>query len=185
MKNSILIIGGTKSGKSSHALKIGQDFLQQGNHGKGLFIATATAGDEEMAERIQRHREERGKEWETIEEPIHVTKIIKQNANDFDVVLIDCLTLWLSNLMFKSIDTDSYIKDLSNAISCVTTPVLLVSNETGMGIVPSDPIARKFRDLSGNMNQYLAKSCGKVILMTAGIALQIKPEHKVHFNHEN
>ncbi len=171
---SILFIGGAKSGKSSHALKTGMEFIKKGGHGKGLFVATATAGDEEMQRRISLHRQERGSEWETAEEPVNICRVVQEQNRNFDVILIDCLTLWLSNLMFGDMDIDSELSRLRQTVAESAAPVIMVSNEVGTGIVPADPVSRKFRDMAGRMNQVMAGACTEVYFVVAGLHICMK-----------
>lgn len=174
MNRSTLIIGGAKSGKSSYALTLGTNIIMQGSYGKGLFLATATASDAEMKDRIKRHQKERGDHWETIEEPLKIKEVIKQNQRGFDVILVDCLTLWLTNMMLNAVDTEKATLEIKKTVPGLTTPIIFVSNEVGMGIVPADPLARKFRDMAGRMNQEIASVCRGVYFMAAGIPLCMK-----------
>lgn len=174
MKRIVLILGGARSGKSSFALKDAG-----GKEGKKAFIATAEAKDNEMAERIKTHRKERGKKWETIEEPIMVSDIILSLPDDFKVMVIDCLTLWLSNIIERGLPIEQEIKGLESALkerSVKTDNIYLISNEVGLGIVPDNVLARIYRDASGRLNQKMAEIATEVYLMVAGIPLLIKGE---------
>jgi adenosylcobinamide kinase/adenosylcobinamide-phosphate guanylyltransferase len=175
MSKHILILGGAKSGKSSLALQLAN---QAG--GRRVFLATAQAGDGEMQDRIQRHQAERGPEWSTVEEPIDL-KAALQNADGADAVLVvDCLTLWLSNLLTVAGMTEEEVKawgmDLADLLTGLKARVILVANEVGLGIVPDNALARLYRDLAGALNQQLAQVCGQVIFVAAGLPLMLKGE---------
>jgi adenosyl cobinamide kinase/adenosyl cobinamide phosphate guanylyltransferase len=173
MAQITLITGGGRSGKSAHALQLAEPYDRK------FFIATAEAFDDEMRTRIARHRAERGPEWQTIEEPLDLASALAQaNAPDAAVV-IDCLTVWLGNLMFhdEAITENAppiagFIKALQ---SSTAAHILLVTNEVGMGIIPADPQTRRWRDLAGRLNQYVAAQADRVILMVCGQPLVIKP----------
>jgi len=170
----IFITGGARSGKSKLALQ-----LAERAGGKVAFIATARAGDDEMAERILIHQKSRPKEWTTIEEPIDVPSAIAKVA-DHDLIIMDCLTLLLSNLMLDNSslnETDGILdkmEDLIKASRNFRGTVIVVSNEVGMGIVPENELARKFRDLAGRANQIMANAADEVYLCVSGIPLKLK-----------
>ncbi len=169
----IFVIGGAKSGKSRFALATAEKMLED-TGAKGLFIATATVTDEEMALRIKRHQKERQGHWVTVEEPLEVAQVISK-ASQYGVIVLDCLTLWVSNVLFQ--DKDSFecrSSDLCVAIKGASCPVILVSNEVGMGIVPMDPVSRAFRDMAGRLNQRIAAICDDVYLVAAGLPLMLK-----------
>lgn len=173
MSKHTLILGGAKSGKSSLALELAN---QSG--GRRVFIATAQAGDGEMRDRIQRHQAERGSEWSTVEEPIDLRAAL-QNADGGDAVLVvDCLTLWLSNLLtvaqMPGEDVIQQGRDLAGLLPSLKGRVILVANEVGLGIVPDNALARLYRDLAGGLNQGLAKVCEQVIFVAAGLPLVLK-----------
>jgi len=171
----MFVVGGCRSGKSSFA-------LDQANRGKGknrYFIATSAPSDSEMEKRVELHRHERGEGWNTIEEPVRIHEKIDQCSQKGSVIIVDCLTLWVSNLMFHSYDhaqSERAIKDLENSLEKCDCPVFLVSNEVGCGIVPENKIARQFRDFAGLVNQRIAQFADKVVMMVAGIEVQIKPK---------
>lgn len=168
---TVLIIGGARSGKSAFALKKAGSFP-----GKKAYIATAEALDEEMKERIERHRGERGKDWETFEEPIKMAGVLKETGSGYNAAVIDCLTLWLSNLLLGTEDPEEEIEGfLSLLREGDHPPLFVVSNEVGMGIVPDNPLSRRFRDLAGRLNQKVAGIADEVYLVTAGIPVRIKP----------
>ncbi len=168
----IFVTGGRRSGKSSYALDLGESL-----GGKKLFIATAQALDKEMEERIARHKAERGNGWETMEVPVNISDAVK-TASRYDVVLIDCLTLWLSNLMHednpKENDIIEKIDDLVTTGTKAKPVIILVSNEIGLGIIPDNPLARKFSDLAGVMNQKVAAAADMVVMTLSGIPTTIK-----------
>ena len=173
-KNITFVIGGCRSGKSSFA-------LDQANRVKGknkYFIATSVPIDSEMEKRVENHQQERGEDWITIEEPVRIYEKINQYSPKAGVILVDCLTLWVSNLLFHSYDKtqiDGAIKHLENCLVQCECPVFLVSNEVGCGIVPENKLARQFRDFAGLVNQRIAKIADKVVMTIAGIDVQIKP----------
>ena len=138
-------------------------------------IATATASDGEMAERIARHRADRGQRWQTVEAPTDITGALGGLPTDAAVCVIDCLTLWLTNMMLDGRDIAAETDALAAALEARTLPVVLVSNEVGLGIVPEHELARRFRDEAGRLHQRLAAMADRVILMTAGLPLQVKP----------
>lgn len=171
----VFITGGARSGKSSFALK--EASLVRG---RKVFIATAEAIDPEMKERIERHRRDRGAGWETYEEPLHVSKAIEETSERYDVLVLDCLTIWLSNLMWAGSDVRWEIENLVCTIKRFSdnspATLFIVSNEVGMGIVPESEMARKFRDLAGTLNQRVAEVSGEVYWTVAGIPVKIKGE---------
>lgn len=168
----IFVLGGAKSGKSSFALD------QAGKcQGRRLYIATAQALDAEMHGRIERHKQERGSDWDTIEEPLRLADIIRTVSNSHDVVLIDCLTLWVSNLLCNNVDAEKEFEAFIDSVRDAndSSVLVIVSNEVGQGIVPDNALSRQFRDLAGLLNQKVALVADEVYLVTAGIPLKIKP----------
>ncbi len=173
--DDILVIGGTRSGKSGYALKLGESLLKEGE--KGLFIATAQPRDEEMAARIKLHQAERGDCWETMEEPVEVTRAMERNQLHFPVIVLDCITLWLANLQAvgaQEAEILEAVKGLAEQAVRSRAKVIFVSNELGMGVVPVNETARGFRDMAGKANQILAKRCRQVIFTVAGIPIFLK-----------
>ena len=169
------IIGGCKSGKSRHALELAHRFQTS----KKIFIATGVAFDDEMKERIRRHQNERRPEWKTIEAPIKPGDAVQENSGKEAIILVDCLTFWINNLLMENLNSaeisdqaDLFIQNLLSAEG----PVIVVSNEVGEGIVPESPLARRFRDLAGAVNQKMASCADQVIWMVAGIPVLIKPQ---------
>ncbi len=168
----IFITGGCRSGKSRYALQYANRHFS-----KKLFLATCEVLDEEMARRVENHKKVRGPEWTTIEEPVDIIKKIREYGRDGEVILIDCLTLWLYNLLMKW-DNDLRVIDetekLIDNVKQSPTSIILVSNEVGMGIVPADPLSRRYRDLLGMMNQRIAEALDTVIFMVSGIPIFLK-----------
>jgi adenosylcobinamide kinase / adenosylcobinamide-phosphate guanylyltransferase len=164
---STLFIGGARSGKSRLA-----QAAAEAVDGPLTYIATGQAFDDEMAARIARHRADRGARWRTVEEPLRLGETIQ--AVDDGAVLVDCLTLWLSNLILGEHDLEAATGDLLAAISSVPVPLFLVSNEIGQGIVPETPLGRAFRDEAGRLNQAVAARVDRVELVVAGLTLRIK-----------
>ena len=172
-KNFVFVIGGARSGKSSFALELAGSSTPAG---KRAYIATAEALDSEMAERIEEHKRTRGEGWITIEEPLEVEKAITGDLG-FAVILIDCLTLWLTNLIGEGYEDGEVMKGVEGlASACAKSGALViaVSNEVGLGLVPENPLARRFRDLAGRANQFFSAKADEVYLVTAGIPLKIK-----------
>lgn len=166
---SLLILGGARSGKSQRALTLAEQMCEQ-----RIFIATAECLDEEMCSRIARHKAERGVGWQTIEEPVLLTDALAMAANADRVCVVDCLTLWLSNLMLHRHNVALETKKLCKALQNLTGSIVLVSNEVGMGIVPDTALGREFRDEQGRLNQAIASICDRVELMVAGLPLSLK-----------
>lgn len=169
---TLLVLGGARSGKSRRALEV-SDTLRQSCPGGRTFVATATAGDKEMADRIARHRMERAADWALIEEPGDLPAIISRTSAD-SLVLVDCLTLWLSSLLMAKSDFEAATAGLESAIIAARGRIILVSNETGWGVVPPSDLGRQFRDAQGRLNQRLAAICDRVELVVAGLPLAIK-----------
>lgn len=169
--NVVFITGGARSGKSRFALSHAAY-----HKGRKAFVATMQALDEETKERIAAHRKERGPEWSTFEEPLEIAALLRTLAAEYDVAVIDCLTLWVSNLMHAGRDLDDEFEKLLAAISDVRsgTWIYIVTNEVGMGIVPDNELARRFRDAAGRLNQLVARAADEACLMVAGHYVKIK-----------
>lgn len=163
-----LVLGGARSGKSALAER-----LATGSGRPRVYIATAQAFDTEMRDRINRHRLARGPGWQTIEAPTDVVAALAGVAPDA-VVLVDCATLWLSNLMLAGADPAPETTRLLAALAACRAPVVVVSNEVGQGIVPDNALARAFRDAQGQLNQQLAARAGLAILVVAGLPMVLK-----------
>lgn len=173
MKDTVLIIGGCRSGKSRHALELAMDVSAKQN----IYIATCLPRDEEMDARVRRHQQERGQSWITVEAPLRISEALNEHGRRGNVIVLDCLTLWLSNLMLGNEtgqDLETRIQELLQSLDTVVCPVFVVSNEVGTGIVPENRLARQFRDLAGFTNQKMAARADRVIWMVAGIPISIK-----------
>jgi len=171
MKKVILVTGGARSGKSRYALEYVSARKRK------AFIATATACDEEMSDRIAKHREERAKDFLTIEEPLDLAKALRLLPHDTDVVVVDCLTVWMGNLMHRDGvggRPQVEIEDLLEVLRNPSCDVILVTNEVGMGIVPDNEMGRCFRDLAGSVNARVAQIADTVVLLVSGVPLTIK-----------
>jgi adenosylcobinamide kinase/adenosylcobinamide-phosphate guanylyltransferase len=164
-----LVLGGARSGKSRYA-----EGLVAALPAPWLYIATAEALDEEMRVRIAEHRQRRGAEWETVDAPIALAEAIAQHGRGEGAVLIDCLTLWLSNVMLAGRDPATERARLLEALAAARKTVIAVSNEVGLGLVPDNALARRFRDEQGRVNAEVAALAGHVVLMTAGLPLVVK-----------
>jgi adenosylcobinamide kinase/adenosylcobinamide-phosphate guanylyltransferase len=173
LPRATFILGGARSGKSSYAERL-IDSARDGNGAKPLYIATAEARDAEMVERIRLHRERRGSAWETIEEPVDLTGVLRANAGR--IILVDCLTLWLTNLLLAERDIAAEREKLIATIANFSGAVVLIANEVGLGIVPDNALARRFRDEAGFLNQAVAQICARVIFMAAGLPMVMKDE---------
>jgi len=165
-----LILGGARSGKS----RLAQD-LAEAASGERIYIATAQPFDEEMSERIAQHRIERDPTWRTQEAPLDLASAIRANLGPGRVVLVDCLTLWLSNILLAGRDPSREVDHLLETVRKAPGPLVLVSNEVGQGIVPATPLGRTFRDEQGRLNQRVAEACDAVVLMAAGCPILLKP----------
>ena len=162
-----LVLGGARSGKSRYA-----ENLVAASPPPWTYIATAEAGDDEMAARIKAHQARRGASWRTIEAPLDLATALA--ANGGTATMVDCLTLWLSNLLLASADMKQEMERLEMSLAETTAPVVLVANEVGSGIVPEHALGRKFRDLQGVLNQRMAACADRVVLMVAGLPLAVK-----------
>lgn len=167
---SLLVLGGARSGKSAYA----QAVVERSGLER-VLLATATAGDPEMAERISRHRADRDAGWRTVEEPLDLVAALASEAGPGRAVLVDCLTLWLSNLMLAGRDPEGDTARLAAAVRGAEGPVVLVSNEVGSGLVPDTPLGRRFRDAQGRLNAAAAQACEVAVLLVAGCPLVLKP----------
>lgn len=167
----VLAIGGARSGKSAWA----QRYMER-NYRSLVFLATAEILDEEMALRVRLHRESRGPEWMLLEEPLDVPGALRARGSSGDAVLVDCLTVWLSNIMLKEgrSRVQLYRDRLLETLSERKANVVLVSNEVGMGLVPEHPLGREFRDEAGILNQAVAQSADRVVFVAAGLPLWLK-----------
>lgn len=177
----ILVLGGARAGKSAYALQLAHE--QQADASRGVcFIATAEAYDDDMRDRIARHRTERPSQWRTFEEPRFLDKAFGQTP-DADVVIIDCLTLFVSNWLLAVEPEPEAARKVYRILDRVLTAaaqssrtLIMVSNEAGLGVVPPTPLGRVFRDLLGRVNQRVAKDATQVYLMIAGLPIELKPD---------
>ena len=172
MKETILVIGGCRSGKSRHAL-----YLAEKVPGQKIFIATCIPQDKEMEQRVLLHQQQRDTTWKILEAPISLPQAITKRGLKGNVLLVDCLTLWINNLIMddqNAAKIDIQITELIRSLEKSECPVILVSNEVGCGIVPENKLARRFRDITGFANQKVADCVDLVIWMAAGIPVKIK-----------
>ena len=165
----VLVGGGARSGKSRHALQL----ARQCGHRLG-FIATAAPGDDEMRSRIALHQRERGPDFTTFEEPLAVASLIRTQAAALDAIVVDCLTLWLSNHMFAGANLETAAEELLDAATAAPSTIILVTNEVGCGIVPDNALAREYRDQAGKLNQQVAQQAAAFYWMAFGIPLKVK-----------
>ena len=164
-----LILGGARSGKSRHA-----ETLAEASGLELVYVATGQGGDSEMAERIARHKARRGPLWRTIEEPLDLAGVLHRETREGRVLLVDCLTLWLTNVMLGERDVEAESDRLVAAIEAAAGPVVFVSNEIGLGLVPETALGRAFRDAQGRLNQAVAAAVPHVIFVAAGLPLTLK-----------
>ncbi|OIR09200.1 bifunctional adenosylcobalamin biosynthesis protein CobP [mine drainage metagenome] len=165
-----LVLGGTRSGKSALAERLAAGARHP------IYLATAQVGDAEMAERVRLHRARRPAPWHTVEEPLDMTGALSRLCAPDRAVLLDCLTLWLSNLLLAGRDPEAEGRALAEALPALAGPVVMVSSEVGLGIVPDNALARAFRDHAGRLNQMIAARCQRVLLVAAGLPLTLKDE---------
>lgn len=164
-----LVLGGTRSGKSTFA-----ESLVQGSCAQCVYVATAEFVDDEMTGRIEVHRARRGESWRTVEAPDDLGQAIRRESTPQSCLLVDCLTVWLGNLMHHGRDVDAAREALLESLAAAPGPVVLVANEVGLGIVPDNAMARVFRDHAGRLNQAVAGVAGSVYFVAAGIPMGIK-----------
>lgn len=171
----VLVLGGARSGKTGFgerlAMRLGES---------PVYLATAEALDGEMRDRVRTHQQQRQGRFETIEEPLDLSGALLRAVRDHDVVLVDCLTLWISNMLGANKDVAAAVEELALTLNEVATArVILVSNEVGLGIVPDNPLARSFRDLAGSAHQRLAEICDDVYFIVAGLPMVLKGDQTV------
>ncbi|MEM1404061.1 MAG: bifunctional adenosylcobinamide kinase/adenosylcobinamide-phosphate guanylyltransferase [Pseudomonadota bacterium] len=179
MNTSTLILGGARSGKSARAAIVAESLLPQSIEADSgdrplLLVATAEAFDAEMIERIDRHRADRSAQWQVVEEPVDLVGVLQSKIEPHHVCVVDCLTIWLSNLFHYERDIEASVNALVAAVSSLAAPIVFVSNEVGLGIVPESALGRAFRDAQGRLNQQLAAVCDTVEFVIAGIPMTLK-----------
>jgi adenosylcobinamide kinase / adenosylcobinamide-phosphate guanylyltransferase len=170
LMTSLLVLGGARSGKSSFA-----QAQAERDDSSLVFVATAQAYDREMDERIRRHQDQRGTRWRLVEEPFALSAVVRQEAAADRTLLIDCLTLWLSNILLRGDDVASATDELARVVRLAEGRLILVSNEVGLGVVPDFALGRRFRDAQGHLNQVLARVCQDVVFVVAGLPVPLKP----------
>jgi adenosylcobinamide kinase/adenosylcobinamide-phosphate guanylyltransferase len=171
MKRITLVTGGSRSGKSKHALELAASYNNK------AFIATAEATDDEMQARIERHRRERDPSFHTVEEPVNLEGALKSLPEETEVAILDCITVWLGNLFYREKITDGTCPEIDAFLGILEAPpchLILVTNEVGMGVIPADGATRLFRDTAGSINQILAERAHEVIFSVSGIPLRVK-----------
>ncbi|MDD5350890.1 MAG: bifunctional adenosylcobinamide kinase/adenosylcobinamide-phosphate guanylyltransferase [Chthoniobacteraceae bacterium] len=181
MSKLILVTGGSRSGKSAFA-----QTMAEALPGPRAFVATCPVIDPEMGDRIRRHQEARaGRDWRTVEEPLDLAAAFRR-ARGEPVVLVDCLTLWINNVLYEAEQRSALVSEADIAERCGPViraarahggTILFVTNEVGLGLVPETPLGRRFRDLAGRANQILGAACDEVFLVVCGQPLRIKPQH--------
>jgi len=180
MGKLIFITGGVRSGKSKYAVKLAKNISR-----KVLFLATGTAKDEEMKKRIEEHKKSRPTYWETVEETKDIASALLNVKSSYKVVIVDCLTLFISNLLLDGINEKTILERTKKIVEIILKTnytTIVVSNEVGGGIVPNSELGRKFRDTAGLANQIMAESAQQVYLVVSGIPIKIKPHNPPHLN---
>lgn len=171
MADVVYVTGGARSGKSSFALECAE------RYGKKAFLATAEPFDEEMAARVEKHREERGSDFFTVEEPVYLDKALRNVPKDTEVIIVDCLTVWAGNLLYKLESNEAIMSHVERLLDVLQNPpcnIILVSNEVGMGIVPENAMAREFRDIAGIINQKVASVSTEAYFLCSGLPVRLK-----------
>lgn len=169
MRRVTLVLGGARSGKSRHA-----EALALGHKGRRLYLATAEVIDAEMRERVELHRQQRGSGWETREVPLDLSDALEQADDPKSFILVECITIWINNLIFHGKDVALEVKRLCDNLPKLKGRIVLVSNEVGLGIVPDNALARQFRDEAGRANQALGAMADEVVFVAAGLPLLLK-----------
>ena len=172
MTRHVLVLGGARSGKTAFAERLA---MRGGS--RPAYLATAQVLDGEMRDRVASHQAGRGQQFATIEEPLALARALRKAAAHHDVILVDCLTLWITNLLMANADVAQHVSELGAALVEIdTAKIVLVSNEVGLGIVPDNAMARTFRDLAGSAHQRLAEICDDVYFIVAGLPMVLKGE---------
>lgn len=172
-KQTMLVVGGCRSGKSLFSEK----WVSEGFSRKTFVATTVVGDDEEMTRRVELHQNSRSSNWQTIEEPIEIADVLRKSSSATDVFLVDCLTMWLTNLLLNDLsdqEIECRVQDLAEAVEECLVSVVLVANEVGLGIVPESALARRFRDIAGWCNQQIGARCDKVVFVAAGHPLYLK-----------
>ena len=169
MRKLTFILGGARSGKSRRAQNLAESISA-----RRILVATAEPFDDEMAQRIARHKADRGQGWETLDAPLELAQALGEQTDPVTVCLVDCLTLWLSNVMHTDRLLEKETKRLLESLRDAVGPVILVSNEVGLGLVPETPLGRQFRDAQGRLNQDVAEICDHVEFVAAGLPITLK-----------
>lgn len=173
MGKIIFILGGARSGKSSYAIKLAKEFREK----KVAFIATAEARDREMSKRILTHKISRPASWKIFEEPYNLSGLLKKIATSFDLLIIDCLTLFVSNLLLRKCKEKEIIHEINKTLAVLKNnkaKSIIISNEVGLGIVPANKLSRDFRDIAGKVNQVVSQNSNTVFFMVSGLAWRMK-----------
>ncbi len=168
-----LVFGGARSGKSRFA-----EGLCFRSGLERVYLATSVPFDDEMKSRVSAHKHQRGDGWRTIEEDLQISRVLAEEAAPNRVILVDCLTVWLTNLLYVEKDVAAETARLVEVISKLKGPCVFVSNEVGHGIVPENRLARAFRDMQGRLNQDIAEACAQVVLVAAGQPILVKPRRE-------
>ncbi|MEM8796253.1 MAG: bifunctional adenosylcobinamide kinase/adenosylcobinamide-phosphate guanylyltransferase [Pseudomonadota bacterium] len=173
------VLGGARSGKSRFAETQADLWLERQPEGERIYVATAQVFDDEMQARVAQHRAQRGDRWRTIEEPLELVEVLSREAASDRLILIDCITLWLTNILLDESRTGSdplsEASKLETLLPTLPGTLIIVSNEVGLGIVPDNALARRFRDVQGMTNQKLASISTRAVFMAAGLPLELKP----------
>jgi len=171
------VLGGARSGKSAHAEMLTQHPAGRPADGHRLvYIATAEIFDDEMAARVDLHRQRRGPEWALVEAPVNLAQAISDNDDETTAILVDCLSVWTTNLLIHEQDIEQARQEIIDTIRNCRGRLVLVASETGLGIIPDNALSRRFRDANGLLNQAVAAAADEVFFMMAGIALRTKPQ---------
>lgn len=177
LARSTFILGGQRSGKSRRAELLARQWLEVSPEHRAVMVATGQPWDEEMRERITRHQADRAQRvpgMATVEEPLALADALRRHSSAYTLIVVDCLTLWLTNVFFAEADVEAEIERLAAALGRLAGPVILVSNEVGLGIVPENALARRFRDLQGRLNRRVAAASDRVTFVAAGLPLVLK-----------
>jgi adenosylcobinamide kinase/adenosylcobinamide-phosphate guanylyltransferase len=169
MRRTVLVLGGARSGKSTFA-----ESLAIGHKGSKFYVATSEIIDEEMRRRVELHVAQRGEGWRTIEAPLDLSGALAEASGDTSFVLVECLTIWINNLLYCDKNVEHELFRFRDVLRMIKGTVVLVSNEVGLGIVPENPLARRFRDEAGRANQAIAQIADEVYLVAAGLPLALK-----------